>query len=180
VNLTPDSIHRGVAINFEVLCGEIPPPPDQMVALAPATEGQTNRQRVTATSGAGTCGQPCHAPYINPLGFAFENYDGMGRLRELDNGLPVDTSDVYPFAEGPLSFDGAPQLMQILSEGEQAHACYTKRLMTFSLQRDLAEADRAAVELMAQDSRSGASLKELLLAAVTHPGFATRASGGAQ
>ena len=38
------------------------------------------------------CGGGCHDAYINPLGFAFENFDGMGRVRSTDNDKPVDTS----------------------------------------------------------------------------------------
>lgn len=178
VNLVPDSIHRGVALNLEVLCGEIPPPPDDMVALNPVGEGQTNRERVTATSGVGTCGQPCHAPYINPLGFAFENYDGMGRLRTTDNGNPIDTKSAYPFVEGVREFDGAPQLMQIMAEGEQAHACYAKHLSEFALQRDLTEEERDEIDALSTASRGGASIKELLTSIVTNPTFTTRQSGG--
>lgn len=178
VNLTPDSIHRGVAINSEVLCGEIPPPPDGNVTLTPAVDGQTNRERITATSGLGTCGQSCHAPYINPLGFAFENFDGLGRLRDTDNGHPVDTTSAYPFTEGRKEFSGASQLMQIMAEGEQAHACYTKHLATFALQRDLTDEDKPVVNALAAESRAGASLKDLITAIVTNPTFTMRAIGG--
>jgi hypothetical protein len=179
INLTPDSIHRGVALNEKVLCGEIPPP-EAMVTLKAVGEGQTNRDRVTATSGAGTCGEPCHAPYINPLGFAFENYDGMGRLRDMDNGNPIDTKAIYPFVEGRLEFDGAPNLMEIMAEGQQAHLCYAKHLTTYALQRDLTEEDRAGLEALAAESREGTSLKGLLLSLVTSPAFTMRSSGGVQ
>lgn len=180
VNLVPDSIHRGVALNLEVLCAEVPPPSDAMVVLLPITEGQTNRERVTATSGPNTCGATCHAPYINPLGFAFENYDGMGRLRTTDNGKPIDTKSAYPFVEGMQEFDGAKSLMNIMATGEQAHSCYAKHLATFALQRELTEDDRDELDAITADSRAGTSVKDLLSSIVTSPAFVTRHTGGTE
>lgn len=180
VNLVPDPIHRGVELNHSVLCAEIPLPGAVDTTLPSAQAGETNRERVDAASGVGTCGETCHAPYINPLGFAFESYDGMGRLRETDNGSPVVTEASYPFTEGLLTFSGAPQLMEYMAEGEQSHACYSKNLATFALQRELSAADKALVDSLTADSRSGASVKDLLLAIVTSPAFTTRVAGGAQ
>jgi len=180
VNLTPDSIHRGVALNLDVLCAEIPPPTVN-VALPGAIEGQTNRQRVDSASGEGTCGASCHGPYINPLGFAFENFDGLGRERDMDNGHPVDTAASYPFVEGTQAYADATQLMQIIADGEQAHACYAKHLAGFVLQRDLTEEDRGLIDSLTAASRApNGSIKEMLLSVVTDSKFTTRSAGGTQ
>lgn len=179
VNLTPDPIHRGVALNLDVLCADIPPPQVAGLTLPGIQQGQTNRERVESASGAGTCGATCHAPYINPLGYAFENFDGLGRERDTDNGEPVDTTASYPFAEGNQSYAGAAQLMQIMAEGEQAHACYAKHLAGFVLQRDLTEADRSLIDSLTTASRApSGSIKQMLLALVTDPTFTARAAGG--
>jgi hypothetical protein len=181
INQHPDSIHRGTAMNLEVLCAPVPPPTAQGVTLVEAEPDWTNRDRVEATSGDGTCGAACHGVYINPLGYAFENFDGMGRARDTDNGQPVDTTGTYPFVEGSQSFDGAPALMQIMADGEQAHACYAKHLAGYALQRDLTEADRPLVDAVTAASRaSDSSIKQLILALVKDEGFAMRAVGGEQ
>lgn len=182
VNEHPDSIHRGVAINSEVLCAEVPPPPDaDNIALVAAEPGWSNRQRVEATTGPGTCGSSCHGLFINPLGYAFENFDGLGRTRDMDNGNPVDTKGSYPFSEGDFEFDGAASLMEIIAEGEQAHSCYAKHLTGYALQRDLTEADRPLIDAVAAESRANdASIKQLLLALVSDPAFVTQPAGGAQ
>jgi hypothetical protein len=179
-NLLPDPIHRGVTLNHKVLCGEIPLPGMVETTLPPFEPGQSNRQRINAGSGPGTCGATCHAPYINPLGFAFENFDGMGRIREMDNGNVVDTSSQYPFTEGMKEFSGAPQLMTIMAEGEQVHACYAKNLATFTLQRELASDDKPLIDALTAESRAGASVKDLLVALVSNPAFTTRAVGDTQ
>lgn len=180
VNLVPDSIHRGVSLNLDVLCAEVPPPL-VVVPLPGESEGGTNRERIDALTGDGTCGSTCHGGYINPLGFAFENFDGLGRVREMDNGAPVDTSGTYPFVEGDLSFANAPELMQRIADGQQAHDCYAKHLAGFALQRDLDPNDQGLIDQLSTASRApGSSVKQLVLALVSDPAFTTRATGGTQ
>lgn len=176
----PDPIHRGVAINNEILCAKLAPPPNTDIPPLPAQmEGQTNRERVTAHTGTGTCGETCHGVYINPLGFAFEDFDAMGQMRELDNGKPVDTSGEYPFADGTKAFFGAPELMALLAESPQAHACYTEHLTEFGLNRDLAEGDRSLVnQLVSASMTPGSSVKQMMLDIIQSPAFRIR-SGGA-
>lgn len=180
----PDSIHRGVEINRVMLCARLQPPPGEIPALPTVLPDQTNRERVSAHTGPGTCGAGCHATIINPIGFAFESFDALGQLRDTDNGKPVDTAGEYQFADGLKAFDGAAELMQLIAESPQAHACFAEHLTKFSLGRDLIEADRPLVDELEASSLSDArSIKELLLAVVTSPTFSHRptvaARGGA-
>jgi len=171
----PDSIHRGVEINRVMLCARLQPPPGVIPALPSIKPGQTNRERVSAHTGVGTCGESCHGTIINPIGFAFENFDALGQLRDMDNGNPVDTSGEYQFADGLKSFGGAPELMQLLAESPQVHACFAEHLIQFSLGRDLIEDDRALLDKLERSSlSSGTSTKELLLAMVAAPEFSRR------
>ena len=110
---------------------------------------------------------------MDPLGFAFENFDGMGRERTTDHGKPIDASASYPFAEGTQSFDGALELMQILADSPQVHTCYSKKLASYALQRDIVELDRPLLEGMAAVSRDQ-SLKEVVISLVREPAFRLR------
>jgi len=168
-----DPIRRGVAINSDVLCVTLPGPPISTPPLPPLTAGQTNRARVEQFTSA--CAG-CHADAINPLGFAFEGFDGLGRARTTDNGVAVTTDGSYPFADGVRSFADAADLMRLLAELPQAHACYAKKMMTYALQRDLVEADRPQVMALAS-SGPGQSVKELLVALIRSPAFRLRAEG---
>ena len=171
----PDSIHRGVEINRVMLCARLQPPPGIIPALPSIKPDQTNRERVSAHTGVGTCGESCHGTLINPIGFAFENFDALGQLRDTDNGKPVDTSGAYQFSDGLESFRGAPELMQLLATNPQVHACFAEHLMQFTLGRDLVEDDRALVDELDRSSlRTGTSTKELLLAIVAAPSFSRR------
>ena len=177
-NNDPDSIHRGARLNLDTLCADPGLPSQELPMIPPAKENQTNRMVITAlTSG---CGASCHGEIINPVGFAFENFDGLGRTRTMDNGQPVDTTGTYPFQEGYLTFAGAAELMQDMANGMQAHQCWAKKMASYALERDLVEADRPMVEALGAVSQaSGSSLKQVMLALVKHDAFRTRA-GGAQ
>lgn len=171
----PDSIHRGVEINRVILCARLQPPPGVIPALPTILPDQTNRERVSAHTGPGTCGAGCHATIINPIGFAFESFDALGQLRDTDNGKPVDTAGEYQFADGLKGFDDAKGLMQLLAQSPQAHACFAEHLMQFTLGRDLVEADRPLVDrLEAASLASARSIKDLVLSVVTDPGFSHR------
>jgi len=175
-NDDPDSIHRGARLNLDTLCAD-PGLPSTVLPSIPAAEpNQTNRMVITElTSG---CGEICHGQIINPIGFAFENFDGLGRTRSTDNGQPVDTAGIYPFQEGDTAFAGATELMQAMAAGTQAHQCWAKKMASYALERDLVEADRPLVEALGAVSQaSGSSLKQVMLALVKHDAFRTRAGG---
>jgi hypothetical protein len=171
----PDSIHRGVEINRTMLCTHLTPPPGIIPALPNVEPGQTNRERVNAHTGPGTCGEGCHGALINPIGFAFENFDALGQVRETDNGKPVDTTGTYAFAEGLISFDGAPELMGLLARSPQAHACYARHLAEYGLGRDLNEQDRPMLSQLQRASLlESESIKEMVMAVVSSPAFGRR------
>ncbi len=170
----PDPIHRGVDINDRFLCSPIPAPPANVPALPDFEPGQTNRQRVDAHSGPGTCGAGCHAVFINPVGFAFENYDAIGRWRDIDNGQEIDASGSYPFATGALEFNGAANLMQVMSTSRQVHACYASHMLQYVLGRDVATRDAFSVAAVEAASSAGSSVNDLLLSVVESDAFRVR------
>src|SRR5690606_32178622 len=91
-----DPIHRGTDINFKVLCADLNAPPPDIPALPEPIPGQTNRERVALHTSPVACAE-CHEKIINPIGFAFENYDAIGRVRTMDAGQAIDTASEYAF-----------------------------------------------------------------------------------
>jgi len=177
INDAPDSIHRGVRINLDSLCLELGPPSMMLPPVPALMPNQTNRQRYEGLTNG--CGAPCHTVYINPLGFAFENFDGVGRFRTTDNGQAIDTTGSYPFAEGTKQFSGATDLMKTIANGKQAHQCWSKKMASYALERDIVDAERPMVEsLGAVSAASGGSLKQVMLALVQSDAFRTRVGGG--
>ena len=177
LNADPDSIHRGVTMNLDVLCAKLGPPAIELPPIPPLKAGQTNRQRIdTLTSG---CGQTCHNQMINPLGFSFEHFDGMGQYRDTENGgLTIDSSGQYGFLSGAKSFSSAAELMRAMAADSQAHLCYSKKLASFGLQRDVVAADRPLLESLSSASQAqGGSIKNVIVQLVRSDAFRTRAGG---
>lgn len=176
-NADPDPIHRGVSLNLDVLCAKLGPPAAMIPPVPPLQPGQTNRQRIsTLTQG---CGGTCHNEQINPLGFAFEHFDGMGQYRDVENGsLPVDSSGSYAFSAGTKTFANAGELMQLMADDPQPHLCYAKKLASFALQRDIVASDMPVLQTMANVSMAaGSSVKQMILELVRSDTFRTRAGG---
>jgi hypothetical protein len=174
----PDPIHRGVFINEHVLCVDVGRPAANLPPLPDIKPGQTNRERINAVTGPGTCGAACHATVINPLGFAFENYDPVGRYRSSDNGLPVDASDVYAIDEFEAAFSNANELVQQLGESDQAHHCYAEHWLSYLYGRLAVRDDDPLLDQLAAQSKSqNLSVKDVIRALVQSESFLTRESG---
>jgi hypothetical protein len=174
-NNVPDSIHRGARLNLDVMCLD-PGLPVDVPSIPAAMAGETNREVITGLTEG--CAAYCHGDLINPIGFAFESFDGLGRFRDMDNGQPVDTSGVYPFQEGELAFTGAPELMELMASGNQAHRCWSKKMASYALERDIVESDRPLVEALGAVSReTGGSLKDVMVALVRTDAFRLRVGG---
>lgn len=180
-NADPDSIHRGVSMNKDVLCSTLGPPAAVIPMLPARQPGQTNRQLVDMfTSG---CGQQCHNEMINPMGFAFEHYDGMGQYRDKEShgseSLDIDASGSFAFIDGRKSYKDSSELMQLLSTEQQVHQCYVKKLASFGLQRDVIAKDMPLVSALANSSMaSSGSVKQVIIDLVKQDAF--RIHGGAQ
>lgn len=176
VNNDPDSIHRGVRINLDTLCADPGNPIPDLPAVPPLMENQTNRERYEALTNG--CGATCHGQIINPVGFAFEGFDGVGRFRDTDQGKPVNTAGSYPFIEGTKTFGGPEELMQLIANGKQAHQCYAKKMASYALQRDLVDLERPLVVSLGDASlAAGASFKQVMLALVKNDAFRTHFGG---
>ena len=93
-----DVVSRGKFIREMLLCQPLPPPPANVNAVPPPPDGKTTqRQRINQHSADPTCAG-CHS-LMDPLGFAFERYDGVGKYRTTDVGQMLDTSGKLTGAE---------------------------------------------------------------------------------
>jgi hypothetical protein len=177
-NGDPDSIHRGVTLNLDVLCATLGPPSANLPEIPPLQPGETNRHRIdTLTSG---CGSSCHNDMINPLGFSFEHFDGMGQFRDTENGgVTIDSSGSYTFADGSTkSWNDAAGLMQVLASTPQTHTCYAKKLASFGLQRDVVASDMPLLTALTSTSMaSTGSLKQMIVDLVRNDAFRTHVGG---
>ena len=179
-NGDPDSLHRGISLALDVLCSPLGPPSPSIPPLPVHVPGQTSRQFLEAYTNS--CGGACHSEIINPLGFAFEHFDGMGQYRDTEQSgvdtLPIDSRGSYAFSDGTVAFADNTGLMQAMAKSIDTHLCYSKKLASFGLQRDIVMSDLPWLTQLASVSRDQqASTQELMLALVKSDAFRTH--GGA-
>jgi hypothetical protein len=121
-------IHRGVLIERNLLGRTLSPPPANFAPLAASAHpGLTTRQRISLQTKPTFCNN-CHA-IINPLGFTLEKFDAIGKLRDFDNGKPVDDSGAYRNRQGQVvRFLGAKDLAKYLAEGDDSRHAFVEKL----------------------------------------------------
>jgi mono/diheme cytochrome c family protein len=134
---------RGKYILQNILGAPPPPPPADVPALdeqAVGTTASLRKQMETHRTNA-ICAS-CHAR-MDPLGFALENYDAIGKWRTMDGDFPVDSTGVLP---GGKKFSNSAEMRQILSERvPELTRTLTEKLLIYSLGRGLQRYDRPTV-----------------------------------
>ncbi|MEM7384711.1 MAG: DUF1588 domain-containing protein, partial [Verrucomicrobiota bacterium] len=150
------------------------PPPDDIPDLQAddetlQNEGLTVRQKLQQHSSDAQCAG-CHAK-IDPLGFALENFDLLGRWREnYRTGLKVDASGTlfgrHQF-EDVVGFKDA-----VLAEKETFAKAFIGHLLSYALGRELTLGDRVAVgEIAAASEQEGYRMRDVIKGIAVHPIF---------
>ena len=92
-------IHRGVFVTRNILGLMLKPPPLAIAFMDDKFDPSfTMREKVTELTSKPAC-MSCHVT-INPLGFSFERFDAVGRVRSTDNKKPVDPTSDYTTSDG--------------------------------------------------------------------------------
>lgn len=142
---------RGLLVREELLCQDVPPPPpDVEIPPPPPTPPEGRYETWQAAVGDPACAA-CHVIF-DPLNFAFDEYDPLGRFQTDIAGEPVQTAgDLLDLNDGTtVSFSGRAELTQILPTLPATTECAVRQHLRFALRRDLAEADQCAVEQLAE------------------------------
>jgi len=141
---------RGKWVLEQLLGSPPPPPPPNVPSLKDDATAQkmTMRQRMEQHRANPTCAV-CHR-LMDPLGFALENYDGLGGWRDsagIGSG-PIDASGVLP--DGT-PFNGPAGLRDVLMKKKDMFVeTFTERLLTYALGRGVEEYDHTALRKIAR------------------------------
>ena len=101
---------------------------------------------------------------MDPLGFALENFDAIGRWRESEEGQPIDASGTLP---GGVSFRGPSGLRAVLVDRRERFArCLAEKLLTYALGRGVGPADRCSVDEIVRKLDRGDSRSSALITAI--------------
>lgn len=164
-------VRRGDFIFSRLLCGYIPPPPDNVATSLPEDATMTLRQVLAAHRANPSCAG-CHN-IMDPLGLGLENYDGFGAYRTMDGTSPVDATGTL--ADGR-TFNGAKDLGTALATDPRFTPCMTAKFMTYSIGRLMNQPDDAdwANYLAAQAKAANGSLSSLIRSVVSSEAFRSR------
>ena len=121
---------------------------------------------------------------LDPIGFAFEHYDGIGRYRTTDNEQPVDASGTLQLGSGtPVKFKDAVELMPALAAADEVRSCMATQWTRYLLRREETKGDMPSLEAVQKAFRdSSYDMRELLVAIVSSDAFTQkdpRRRGGA-
>jgi len=125
---TSSPIHRGVLIARNLLGRTLLPPPAAFAPFpADLHPNMTTRQRVELQTKPAACGG-CHG-LINPLGFTLERFDAIGRIRDQENGKPVDCTASFRSRAGSIvRLDGARDLATYLATSNESRSAFVEKL----------------------------------------------------
>jgi hypothetical protein len=136
---------------LENILGTPPPAPPANVPPFPDGGDMTKlsvRERMEMHRKNPACAS-CHQ-MMDPLGFALENFDAVGKWRDLEEGKPIDASGQTPDGH---AFNGPAELRQlVVARQEQFVAALTSKLMTYALGRGLEYYDAPAVRKIVRDA----------------------------
>jgi mono/diheme cytochrome c family protein len=144
---------RGKWLLENLLGAPPPPPPPNVPALRENGEGgfkpTTVRERIEAHRANPVCAS-CHAQ-MDPLGFALENFDAVGKFRTLDAEAktPIDASGTLIDGQ---KFDGPAEFRRLLlTRQEDFVRTVTEKLMTYALGRGVEYYDMPVVRQILRD-----------------------------
>ena len=172
---------RGKWILMNVLGAPPPDPPADVPALEEDAAGnhsraETVRERLARHRRNPACAG-CHA-LIDPPGFALENFDAVGRWREVDDEFrPIDASGTLP--DGT-AFEGVAGFRDALAADPEPFVTnVAEKLLTYALGRGLEPYDMPAVRRIVRGAAPDYRLQDVLLGIADSIPFTMRRSAGA-
>ena len=179
---------KGVFLRRRMLCDDLAPPPAGVNAMPPELRpDMTTRQAVEQlTEQPDTQCAGCHATQINPLGFAFEGFDALGRVRteqrlfdsrgNLLGTLTIDTRSVPRVTpDDARESKGAADLMRLMLESEKLEACLARNYFRFVFGRwEDASRDGCVLERLRTRLLDTGRIGEMLKEAALTPEFRQR------
>jgi hypothetical protein len=113
----------------------------------------------------------CHK-LMDDIGFGLQNFDAVGRWREMDGEFPVDARGVLPTGE---EFNGPMELIQILRKRkDQFSRCLTEKLLTYATGRGVEYYDKCSVDEVLERLQKDDRFENLVIGVVLSTPFRAR------
>jgi len=160
-------VFRGKFVREQLMCNTLPPPPNDLVIEPPELDPNKTTKEQFEEIGANPACAGCHT-LMNPIGFIFEHYDGVGLWRDEQNGMPIDAlGEVVQTDDIDGEYDGALEFAAALADSTQVQECVSSQWFRFAYNRTVTEEDSCSVEQLNDVFRSSSFNIRSLLVALT-------------
>jgi hypothetical protein len=169
-------VKRGKWVLDTLLGTPPPPPPPGVPELDKRDRKGSLRQRMEQHRENAMCAS-CHSR-MDPIGFAFEHFDGIGRYRDTDDGSTIEPAGQLSTGE---KFADHQSFLQILTTTRRADflRCLTEKMLTYALGRGLEYYDRPAVEgIIGRTEKEGLHFSAMIRAVIDSTPFQLRRGDG--
>ena len=172
-----DPIHRGRFVRERLFCTTPPSPPPNITVRPPDLDPRlTTRQRFAAHTGNPMC-SGCHV-LLDPIGFSFEHYDGIGHWRDMEGGQPVDSSGALSGTDVDGTLDGAVMLTGDVAKSTEVEVCYATQWFRFAYGRGETTDDACNISSLASAFVAAkGDVRELVVALTQTDAFRFRRAG---
>lgn len=175
-DVSSNPVERGLLVRRQLFCQFIPPPPPAAAMTAPidSTDATTTtRQKFEVHEQDPAC-KGCHLTF-DPIGYGFEQMDGIGRYRTTENGAMVDSTGTLSNTDVDGPFVGPAQLSMKLAQSQQMQACMVNHFFSFAQTRSTTDSDTCVIQTWANKFQvAGGHVKDLVMNYVADPNFVNR------
>jgi hypothetical protein len=168
-------VHRGKFVRQQLLCTVPPPPPPNLQIQPPSLNPRlSTRERFAEHSQNPFCAG-CHK-LMDPIGLGFESFDGVGRFRATEQGMPIDDSGELIGTDVDGTFTGAAALGQRLAASADVEDCVVTQWFRYGYGRAESPAEDSCSLATLNDAfaASGGNVRELLIALTQTDAFMYR------
>jgi mono/diheme cytochrome c family protein len=167
------AVLRGKYVLENLLASPPPPPPPNVPSLNTERSGKplSMKEAMELHRGSPACAG-CHAK-MDPIGFALENFDALGRYRTDENGRALEVTSSLPDGTIIDGVEGVRQL--VLRDPALFVEALTGKLLMYALTRNIQHYDQPTIRVIARESaRQNYSFASLVLGVVNSVPFQSR------
>ena len=166
---------RGNRVYQRLLCGELPLPPNNVPPPKPASAAGTTRQHAEEHD-KNMCATVCHS-IMDPIGFGFEHYDGIGKYRAQEKNINIDSSGSIDVDGSKHPFKDARELSSLLAGSPTVARCFATQWLRYAFKRSDTDADAASINDIVSAFGKNNSVADLIVGVVGSRSFRYRTPG---
>ena len=155
-------VRRGKLIADRIICTEPLPPPDVVPQVKEPDPKLSVRERYELHD-KDACAAACHLMF-DPIGYAFENYNGIGAYQTMDGGKPVNATGEILLDNSMKSFKNAIELQQHFVKSAQVADCMGRQFLRYALRRRETKGDEGSLSTALKGFGNTGDLRELIVA----------------